>query len=150
MNMSLGEIELNGTSFGRGMGMDGLLCNPKFYPFRDNDGHIDIFASEQADVDGYTFNVEVIFRDKHIDTIELIPVNLVIDDPGYPDKKYQEERKKVADTFLRDNLGDPSEETEAILCYDFDWGSVVSVAYLSGRNKYTGGFVEISYNNRGE
>lgn len=149
MHNSLERIELNGISFGSDTCIDEVLGNPQFHPFKDNDGHIDIFSSEQVCVDGYTFNIEVTFHDKQIDTIELVPVNLIIDDQGYPDKEYQEEKKKVADAFLRKHLGNPSEETEAILCYDFEWGSVISVSYLSGRNKYTGGFIAISYRDHG-
>ena len=147
MNMSLGKIELNSVSFEKDMGMDELLCNSKFHSYKNNDGHIDIFTAVQVNVEGYFFDIEITFLNKRIDTIELIPVNLGINDPGYPDKKYQEEKKKVADSFLRTNLGNPSEETETVLSYNFEWGSVTSVAYLSGRNKFTGGFVEVSYNN---
>lgn len=145
MQIDIGKIELNGITFGKDIRMDGLLGNPKFHSFRDNDGHIDIFSSEQVKVDGYTFNVEITFLDKQIDTIELIPVNLVVDDPGYPDEKYQKEKKKVTDNFLRAQLGEPLRANEAVLYYEFDWGSVASIAFYSGRNEYTGGFIEISY-----
>ena len=36
-------------------------------------------------------------------------------------------------------------ENEAVLYYEFDWGSASSVAFLSGRNEYAGGFIEIVY-----
>lgn len=101
---------------------------------------------DQVVIDGYTFEVEVFFEDHRINEIQLIPVNIEMKDPGYPDKKYQEEKKKAADSFLRAKLGSPLKESEAVLYYEFDWGTVSSVAFLSGRNEYAGGFITISYN----
>ena len=145
MQIRLGKIELNGTSFGNDTTIDEVLGNSNFQSYVNSNGSVDIFTSEQVVVDGYTFNTKVFFVNKRIDKIQLIPVNLEMKDPGYPDKKYQEEKKKVADSFLRAKLGDPLKENEAVLYYEFDWGSVSSVAFLSGRNEYTGGFIEISY-----
>lgn len=100
---------------------------------------------ERIVIDGYTFTAKVFVINHRIDKIQLIPI-LEKKDPGYPDKEYQEEKKKVADSFLRARLGKPSKESESVLYYEFDWGSVSSVAFLSGRNEYTGGFIEISTN----
>lgn len=145
MQIRLGKIELNGTSFGNDTTIDEVLGNSNFQSYVNSNRSVDIFTSEQVVVDGYTFNIKVFFVNKRIDKIQLIPVNLEMKDPGYPDKKYQEEKKKAADFFLRAKLGDPLKENEAVLYYEFDWGSVSSVAFLSGRNEYTGGFIEISY-----
>ena len=145
MQIRLGKIELNGTSFGNDTTIDEVLGNSNFQSYVNSNGSVDIFTSEQIVVDGYTFNTKVFFVNKRIDKIQLIPVNLEMKDPGYPDKKYQEEKKKAADSFLRAKLGDPLKENESVLYYEFDWGSVSSVAFLSGRNEYTGGFIEISY-----
>lgn len=100
---------------------------------------------DQVVIDGYAFKVEVFFEDHRINKIQLIPTNLEMKDPGYPDKKYQEEKKKAADSFLRAKLGNPLKESDAVLYYEYDWGSVSSVAFLSGRNEYAGGFIQISY-----
>ena len=145
MQIRLGKIELNGISFGNDTTIDEVLGNSNFQSYVNSNGSVDIFTSEPVVVDGYTFNTKVFFVNKRIDKIQLIPVNLEMKDPGYPDKKYQEEKKKAADSFVRAKLGDPLKENEAVLYYEFDWGSVSSVAFLSGRNEYTGGFIEISY-----
>ena len=145
MQIRLEKIELNGTSFGNDTTIDEVLGNSNFQSYVNSNGSVGIFTSEQVVVDGYTFNIKVFFVNKRIDKIQLIPVNLEMKDPGYPDKKYQEEKKKAVDSFLRAKLGDPLKENEAVLYYEFDWGSVSSVAFLSGRNEYTGGFIEISY-----
>lgn len=143
MNLRLGKIELNGISFGMDTCMDEMLGNSQFCSYVN--GRVGIFTSEQVGAEGYTFTAKIIFIDKHINKIQLIPVKLEMEDPGYPDEKYQQEKKKVADSFLLANLGKPLKETEAVLYYEFDWGNISSVAFLSGRNEYTGGFVEISY-----
>lgn len=143
MNLSLGEIELNDISFGMDTSMDEVLGNSQFHSYVN--GRVGIFTSELVEVEGYTFHAKIIFIDKHINKIQLIPVNLEMEDPGYPDEKYQQEKKKVTDSFLLANLGKPLKETEAVLYYGFGWGNISSVAFLSGRNEYTGGFVEISY-----
>ena len=145
MNKSTGEIELNGISFGNDTSIDEVLGSSKFQSHINKDGLICISRAKQVAVDGYTFNIKIVFKNKRLDKIELDPVNLEMKDPGYPDEKYQEEKKKVADSYLRENLGDPPDESEAVLYYEFDWGSVASVAFLSGRNEYTGGFIVISY-----
>ncbi|MFN2926527.1 hypothetical protein ACKX2L_06330 [Lachnospiraceae bacterium YH-ros2228] len=97
---------------------------------------------ERVTIDGYTFTVKVFFINHQIDKIQLVPI-LERKDPGYPDKEYQEEKKKVTDSFLRSKLGNPSKESKSVLYYEFDWGSVSSVAFLSGRNEYAGGFIDI-------
>ncbi len=145
MNVNLGEIEINGVSFGRNTGVNELLCNPRFKAYVDDNSPIDLFTSDGANVCGYTFKVKVFFVNKQIDKIQLFPVNLGMKNPGYPNEKYQEKRKKVADTFLRSVLGKPLKESETVLYYEFDWGRVSSVAFFGGRNEYTGGFIEISY-----
>ena len=101
---------------------------------------------ERVVIDGYAFKVKVFVINHRIDKIQLIPV-LERKDPGYPDQKYQEEKKKVADSFLCARLGKPSKESESVLYYEFDWGSISSVTFLSGRNEYTGGFIEIALTN---
>lgn len=145
MNMSLGEIEINGVLFRSGIGIDALLCNPQFHSYVNSNGAIDLFTADQVVVDGYSFKVKVFFLNKSIEKIQLFPINIGIKDPGYPDKKYQDEKKKVVDSFLRAKLGEPLKENEAVLYYEFEWGSISSVAFLSGRNEYTGGFIDISY-----
>ena len=101
---------------------------------------------ERVVIDGYTFKVKAYFINHRLDKIRLLPV-LEMKDPGYPDRKYQEEKKKVADSFLCARLGKPSKESESVLYYEFDWGSISSVTFLSGRNEYTGGFIEIALTN---
>jgi len=101
---------------------------------------------ERIVIDGYAFKVKAYFINHRLDKIRLLPV-LEMKDLGYPDRKYQEERKKVADSFLRARLGEPLKENESVLYYEFDWGSVSSVAFLSGRNEYTGGFIEVEFTN---
>lgn len=114
----------------------------------DNKGStVRVKAWERVVIDEYAFTAKVFVINRQIDKIQLIPV-LERKDPGYPDKEYQEEKKKVADSFLRARLGNPSKESESVLYYEFDWGSVSSVAFLSGRNEYTGGFIEIAMNYR--
>ena len=145
MQIDIGKIELNGTCFGNNTNIDEVLSNPKFQNYVNNSGPVDIFTSEQVNLGGYTFKAKILFINKRMNKIQLIPVNLAMKDPGYPDEKYQEEKKKVTDNFLRAQLGEPLRENEAVLYYEFDWGSVASVAFCSGRNEYTGGFIEISY-----
>lgn len=145
MNISIGNFKLYDISFRKDTSIDEVLGNPKFQSYMNNNGPIDIFTSEQASVDGYTFNAKIFFMNKRLDRIQLVPVNLEMKDPGCPDKKYQEEKKKIADSFLRSKLGEPSKESDGVLYYEYDWGSVSSIAFLSGRNEYAGGFIEISY-----
>lgn len=145
MNLSLGEIELNGVIFDKKTNIDELMGNPKFSAYVNNSSPIGILTSKQVSVDGYTFDIKIFFINKRINKIQLTPVNLEMRDPGYPDEKYQEEKKKVADSFLQEKLGVPLKENEAVHYYEFDWGSISSVAFLSGRNEYTGGFIEMLY-----
>ncbi len=145
MHINIEKFELNGIVFGNDTCVDEVLGSSEFISYMNNGGPITIFTAEQVAVGGYTFNAKIIFINRRIDKIQLIPVNLEMDDPGYPDEKYQEEKKKVTDSFLRENLGNPLKENEAVLYYEFDWGSVSSIAFLSGRNEYTGGYIEISY-----
>lgn len=139
------DIEINGIHFTNDTAIYEVLNNPKFQPYGNDNSLIDIFISEQVVIDEYTFNIKVFFVNKQIEKIQLTPTNLDIKDPGYPDKKYQGEKKKITDSFLRAKLGKPTKENEAILYYEFDWGSISSIAFLSGRNEYSGGFIEISY-----
>ena len=148
-HMNTWKIELNDISFGNDTNMEEVLGKPKFQSHVTN-GPINIFTSENVDVDGYSFNIKIFFVNKRIDKMQLIPVNLGMKDPGYPDKEYQEEKKKVSDSFLRKHFGEPLKENEAVLYYEFDWGSASSVAFLSGRNEYAGGFIEIVYKKTGE
>lgn len=145
MNIGIGSFELCGISFRKDMSIDEVLGNPNFQSYANSNSPVNIFTSEQANVDGYTFNVKIFFMNKRLDRIQLVPVNLEMKDPGYPDEKYQAEKKKVAESFLRSKLGEPVKESEAVLCYEFPWGKVSSISFLSGRNEYTGGFIEISY-----
>ncbi len=145
MKMKLGELKINGVSFGRNTSIDEVLSNPQFKFYVNSNGPFSSFTAENVNVDGYEFNTRIVFTNKQIAKIRLVPVNLGIKDPGYPDENYQLEKKKVADSFLRKNLGNPSKESEAVLFYEFDWGTVSSVVFLSGRNEYTGGFIEFSY-----
>ena len=146
MNMSLGELNINGVSVGKSTLIDDLIGNPNFQSFVDDNGPVDLFISNAVSMGEYTFNIKIFYWKKRIDKIQLIPVNLEVEDPGYPDRRYQEAKKKISDIFLRSNLGTPSKENDAVLYYSFEWGTVSSVSFLSGRNEYTGGYIEISYN----
>ena len=145
MNISSGRIELNGISFGSDTSVDELIGNPQFRSHINNGGPVNIFTSQQVAVDGYIFNIKIFFINKRLDKIQLTPVNLEMKVLGYPDEEYQREKKKVTDSFLRAKLGEPLKANEAVLYYEFEWGNVSSVAFLSGRNEYSGGFIEISY-----
>ena len=148
MRMYLGELEIDGVIYDRNTSVDMVLCSPQFHPYVNSNGAIDLFTADQVVVDGYSFKVKVFFLNKSIEKIQLFPINIGIKDPGYPDKKYQDEKKKVVDSFLRAKLGEPLKENDAVLYYEFEWGSISSVAFLSGRNEYTGGFIEFSYNQK--
>ena len=145
MNLSLGEIELNGILFSNDTSIDEVFANSKFISHFGKKGSISIFKSEQIIVDGYKFNIKIVFINNQLDNIRMTPVNLEKKDPRYPDEKYQNEKKKVCDAFLRKHLGEPLKESEEVVRYAFDWGSVRSIVLLSGRNEFTGGFVEIKY-----
>ena len=142
MNLKLGEIELNGILLKSDTTMNEV--NNTFQSYDSNDDEMALFSA-QATVDGYTFFVDIYFVDKQLDNIRMEPVNLEMKDPGYPDEKYQNEKKKVCDEFLRKHLGNPLKESKAVLCYSFDWGSAYSVTYLRGQDAYMGGFIEIKY-----
>ena len=111
-------------------------------PINEKESTVRVKTLERVVIDGYAFKVKAYFINHRLDKIRLLPV-LEMKDPGYPDRKYQEEKKKVADSFLRARLGEPLKESESVLYYEFDWGCVSSVAFLSGRNEYTGGFIEV-------
>ena len=145
MNLKLGEIELNGILFSNDTSIDEVFANSKFISHFGKKGSISIFKSEQVIVDGYKFNIKIVFINDQLDSIRLTPVNLEMKDPGYPDEKYQNEKKKVCDAFLQKHLGEPLEKTKTVLYHEYNWGSVCSIIFLSGRNEYTGGFVEIEY-----
>ena len=113
----------------------------------DNELDVSVKTLERVVIDGYAFKVKAYFINHRLDKIRLLPVR-EMKDPGYPDRKYQEEKKKVADSFLRARLGEPLKESESVMYYEFDWGNVSSVAFLSGRNEYTGGFIEVEFTNR--
>lgn len=139
------NIEINGICFKNDTNIYEVLNNPQFQFYGNNDSSVDIFTSKKVVIDRYIFNIKVFFINKQIEKIQLTPTNLDMKDPGYPDKEYQEEKKKIADSFLRAKLGKPLKENEAVLYYEFDWGSISSIAFLGGRNEYAGGFIEISY-----
>lgn len=115
----------------------------------DNKLDVSVKTLERVVIDGYAFKVKAYFINHRLDKIRLLPVDLEMKDPGYPDRKYQEEKKKVADSFLRARLGEPLKESESVLYYEFDWGNVSSVAFLSGRNEHTGGFIEVELKQKG-
>ena len=148
MKMNLGELEINGVLFGRNTGIDEVINNPRFKSYVNNDGSFRSFTAEHVNVDEYEFNIRILFINNQIAKIELVPINLEIEDPGYPDENYQLTKKKMADSFLRKYLGNPPKEREDVLLYEFDWGTVSSVIFLSGRNEYTGGFIVFSYNQK--
>lgn len=110
---------------------------------------VSVKTLERVVIDGYAFKVKAYFINHRLDKIRLLPVDLKMKDPGHPDRKYQEEKKKVADSFLRARLGEPLKESESVMYYEFDWGNVSSVAFLSGRNEYTGGFIEVELKQKG-
>lgn len=145
MNLKLGEIKVNEVLLKRDTTMEEINNNPIFQSYDSNDDETALFTIEQATVDGYTFFVDIYFVDKQLDNIRMEPLNLEMKDPGYPDEKYQNEKKKVCDEFLRKHLGNPLKESKAVLCYSFDWGSAYSVTYLRGQDAYMGGFIEINY-----
>ena len=145
MNLSLGEIELNDITFSKDTSIDKVLASSKFKSYPNSSGTVYIFISKQVLVDEYTFNVEIYYRNNKIEKILLTPVNLAMADPGYSDIKYQLEKKKVADSFVQSNLGCPQKRNKSTLCYEYDWGSIISKAYLKGRNMYSGGFICIKY-----
>ena len=60
MNLSLGEIELNGVIFDKKTNIDELMGNPKFSAYVNNSSPIGILTSKQVSVDGYTNQPEEI------------------------------------------------------------------------------------------
>ena len=145
MNLKLGEIEVNDFLLKSDTTKYELIKNLKIQSYDSDDDPIALFTIEQANVDRYTFDIDIYFIDNRLYKIKLEPVNLEMKNTGYPDEKYQNKKKKITDSFLYANLGAPLKETKAVLYYEFDWGSISSVAFFSGRNEFTGGFVEIKY-----
>ena len=149
IDLNNGIIELNGIVFSRDISIDTLLHSHYFSSHSHidcNDGStIDRFTLESVEVDEYTFKVTARFFDGRINDLRLVPINIGIEEPDYPDKEYQEIKKSVVDLFLRTRLGEPHKKNECVLYYGFEWGSISSVAFLSGRNEYTGGFIDLSY-----
>ena len=145
MNLKLGEIKVNGFLLKSDTTIEEMLGNSKFRSYISDSRPFAIFSAEYVIIDGCTFNIRIYFSNNRIDEIRLTPVNLEMKDPGYPDEQYQNEKKKVCDAFLRKHIGEPLEKTKTVLCYEYNWGSVCSIIFLSGRNEYTGGFVEIIY-----
>lgn len=153
MELKNGNIELLGTIFGKETTTDDALKNTALRASVDTDPSIDpiidIFYAENAIVDGIKFYAEIHFVSRKIDYIHLIPIDLEMADPGYPDSEYQELKKKTCDAFLLKALGKPTLKNEAITCYDFDWGEIVSIAFYTGRNENDGGYIDINYNRKG-
>ena len=145
MDLSLGEIELNGITFSKDTSIDEVLANSKFETDVDDNSPIGLSVSKQVDVEEYTFDVMITFENKRIKRIELTPVNLEMKDPDYPDEKYQEEKKKVNDAFLEKYLGEPHGENKNGVWYEYNWGIIISRIILWGRNEYTGGYICIEY-----
>lgn len=148
IDLNNGIIELNGIVFCRDISIDTLLHNHYFslHSHSDSNGFtFDRFTLESVVVDEYTFKVKVLFLNGRIEKLQLFPINIGIEDPGYPNKEYQEIKKSVVDSFLRTRLGEPHKKNECVLYYGFEWGSISSVVFLSGRNEYTGGFIDLSY-----
>lgn len=98
MKLSLGEIELNGVSFRKNMGMDDVLSSTKFSHYANN-SIISLFMSEQVNVNGYIFKVNAFFVNKRINKIQLFPIELDMEDPYYPDEKYQEKKRRLQILF---------------------------------------------------
>ena len=94
MKMNLGELEINGVLFGRNTGIDEVINNPRFKSYVNNDGSFRSFTAEHVNVDEYEFNIRILFINNQIAKIELVPINLEIEDPGYPDENYQLTKKK--------------------------------------------------------
>ena len=145
MDLRLGELDLNSVTVGKDTRTENLIGNPDFRASLDDDGSVDLFTAAKMVVDGCVFKVKVVFWDKQIRRIQLIPLDVGMADPGYPSEAYQAAKKRVCDAFLRAHLGEPSAENESVLYYPFDWGSISSRIILYGRSEYMGGFIEVVY-----
>lgn len=152
MELKNGNIELLGTIFSKETTTDDALKNTALIASVDTDPSsdpiIDIFYAESAIVDGIKFYAEIHFISRKIDRIHMYPIDLEMANPGYPNSEYQELKKKTCDAFLLKTLGEPTLKNEAITCYDFDWGEIVSVAFYTGRNENAGGYIDINYNRK--
>ena len=78
----------------------------------------------------------------------MIPIDLEMPDPGYPNKEYQELAKKTCDEFLLRALGEPTYKNEGLTMYEYDWGKILSIAIYEGRMENEGGYIEIRYNRK--
>lgn len=152
MELKNGNIELLGTIFGKETTTKDALKNTALEASVDKDPSsdpiIDIFYAENAIVDGVKFYAEIHFVSRKIDYIHLVPIDLEMANPGYPDSEYQELKKKTCDAFLLKALGEPTQKNEAVTYYKFDWGGIASVALYGGRNENAGGFIDIEYNRK--
>ena len=152
MDLKNGNIELLGTVFGKDTTPEDILKNTAIRASSANkpNSKIESFYADGAIVDGIKFNVTIFFISRKIDSIHMIPIDLEMPDPGYPNKEYQELRKKTCDAFLLRALGEPTDKDETFTAYDYDWGEIVSVAFYEERHDpYTGGYIDIIYNRKG-
>lgn len=150
MELKNGNIELLGTIFGKDTTTDDALKNTALRATVDthqsSNPTIDIFYAESAIVDGIKFYAEIHFVSRKIVRIQMHPIDLEMADPGYPNREYQELKKKTCDAFLLRALGEPTRKSEAFSCYEYDWGKIVSIAFYAGRNENSGGYINIDYN----
>ena len=152
MDLKNGNIELLGTVFGKDTTSEDALKNTAIRASSANipNGKIEIFFAEGVNLDGIKFNADIHFVSRKINRIHLVPIDLEMPNPGYPNKEYQELRKKTCDAFLLKALGEPTDKDETFTAYDYDWGEIVSVAFYEGRrDAYCGGYIDINYNREG-
>ena len=143
MDLSLGKVEINGTLFRKGMYIAEIRKNPYFKSYSLDINPSASFHLEQAFIDGYVFEVWVVFYNGIIYELWLIPTNLQINANEYSDE-YIVEKKRISDSFLKKHLGEPQKEDLFGMYYNYDWGSIKS-SMIHLRDQDERGNIKILY-----
>lgn len=111
----------------------------------DSDHNTAVAYCNETSIDNQIFRCKFVLYNGKVESITLLPVNLSMPDPGYPEETYQAEKRAVCDAWLAKELGNPDYHDDSVTIYEFDWGRICAISYLGGRNEFTGGFIEITY-----
>ena len=140
-----GIISFGNSKIGANTTIDDFITCRDFDLHCVPDHNTAVAYCNEALVDNQKFRCKFVLYNGKVESIMLLPVNLNMPDPGYPEEAYQTEKRAVCDAWLTKELGNPDYRDDSATMYEFNWGRICAISYLGGRNEFAGGFIEITY-----
>lgn len=78
--------------------------------------------------------------------IELYPVLEDVEDPGYPDRKYELKKFEFCKGLLKNTFGEPDEQTDSYVIYENSDYKISTFLIKEGHDRFTGGNILIRMN----